>query len=417
MFIVSYTIRNQGKNKLKILFISYDFPYPPSGGSISRDYNLIKQLSKNHELHWINRTIRGDIKQEYKDEMGKYFKEMNIIKWDYSQNPAGLFKSLVSNIPYIIRRFESAEMKDIVKETINKNKFDLILCDHIYMSQYLPDSITGKIPVIPNNEDCGFTYYKRMTENSGFARKLYAGSQWKKLLNYEIGVLKKYNVYITTSEKEKNLISQYYNEAEIEVIENGVDTVFFSENKRKNLNPNIVFTAWFKYYPNSRAVIDFVNNIFPKIKKGIPDIKFYIVGKEPPQKVKDLEKTEGVIVTGYVDDVREYLGNADAAVIPLKIGGGTRLKILEAMSMKIPVVSTVLGAEGLDVEDGKNILIARNDDEFAQKVIGVIKDKNLSKHLSENGRTLMEEKYDWDKIGNKLNDFIEVFVKNFNGKK
>jgi glycosyltransferase involved in cell wall biosynthesis len=256
-----------------------------------------------------------------------------------------------------------------------------------------------------------------MTENSGFARSIYASSQWKKLLNYEIDVLKKYKVYITTSEKEKELISEYYNEAEICVIGNGVDTEFFSERARKDFSPNIVFTAWFKYYPNTKAAVDFVNNVFPKIKIEIPEIKFYIVGKEPPKEVKALEKTEGVTVTGYVNDVREYLGNADAAVIPLQIGGGTRLKILEAMSMKVPVVSTVLGAEGLEVKDGTNILIAESDDDFARKVIRVIKDKNLSKQLTDSGRILMEEKYDWEKIGNKLNDFINSFVKNFNPEK
>ncbi|MEZ4690871.1 MAG: glycosyltransferase [Ignavibacteria bacterium] len=216
---------------MKILFISYDFPFPPTGGSISRDYNLIKQLSKHHELHWINRTIRGKIKQEYKDEMKKYFRKMDIIEWDYDQDPAGLLKSMVTNVPYIIKRFESNEMKELVSKTIRENDFDLILCDHIYLSQYIPESIAGSIPVIPNNEDCGFTYYKRMTENSGFARSVYARSQWKKLLDYEIEVLKKYNVYITTSEKEKELISQYYNQAEICVIENGVDTDYFSPGK------------------------------------------------------------------------------------------------------------------------------------------------------------------------------------------
>ncbi|MEO6693612.1 MAG: glycosyltransferase family 4 protein [Ignavibacteria bacterium] len=401
---------------MRILFISYDFPYPPTGGSISRDYNLIKQLSKNHELHWINRTIRGDIRQEYIDEMDKYFKNIKIVKWDYKQNIPGLLKSFFTDIPYIIKRFESEEMNKIVRETINDNVFDLVLCDHIYLTQYLPDNITDKIPVIPNNEDCGFTYYKRMTANSGFLRSLYAGSQWKKLLNYEIKVLKKYNVYITTSEKEKEMISGYYDKAEICVIDNGVDTKFFSERDRKDHSPNIIFTAWFKYYPNAQAAIDFVKNIFPKIQKEIPEIKFYIVGKEPPQKVMDLQKIENVFVTGYVDDIREYLRNADAAVIPLQIGGGTRLKILEAMSMKIPVVSTHLGAEGLEVENRTNILLAGNDKEFAEHVIEVIRDKQLSTNLTDNARLLMEEKYDWQKIGNRLNDFINSFVKNFNKK-
>jgi len=399
---------------MKILFISYDFPYPPSGGSISRDYNLIKQLSKHHELHWINRTIRGKIKQEYKDEMNKYFKEMDITEWDYDQDPAGLLKSMVTKTPYIIKRFESGKMKDLVSKKISENKFDLIFCDHIYLSQYIADNVVGSIPVIPNNEDCGFTYYKRMTENSGIARSIYAQSQWRKLLDYEIEVLKKYKVYITTSEKEKELISEYYNEAEIKVIENGVDTEYFSPGVRENASPNIVFTAWFKYYPNVKAAIDFTNNIFPEIKKVIPEIKFYIVGKEPPVSVKKLEKTEGVVVTGYVDDVRDYMKNADAAVIPLQIGGGTRLKILEAMSMEVPVVSTVLGAEGLSVKDGENILIAKSDEEFVSKVINVIKDKQLSEKLSANGRKLMVEKYDWEISGKKLNEFLKSYVENFN---
>ena len=399
---------------MKILFISYDFPYPPTGGSISRDYNLIKQLSKHHELHWINRTIRGKIKQEYKDEMNKYFKEMDITEWDYDQDPAGLLKSMVTKTPYIIKRFESGQMKDLVSKKIIENKFDLIFCDHVYLSQYIADNVAGNIPVIPNNEDCGFTYYKRMTENSGIARSVYAQSQWKKLLDYEIEVLKKYKVYITTSEKEKELISAYYDKAEIEVIENGVDTEYFSPGVRDDASPNIVFTAWFKYYPNVKAAIDFTNNIFPEIKKVIPEIKFYIVGKEPPVSVKKLEKTEGVVVTGYVDDVRDYMKNADAAVIPLQIGGGTRLKILEAMSMKVPVVSTVLGAEGLSVKDGENILIAKSDEEFVSKVINVIKDKQLSEKLSANGRKLMVEKYDWEISGKKLNEFLKSYVENFN---
>lgn len=398
---------------MKILFISYDFPYPPTGGSICRDYNLIKQLSKHNELYWINRTIRGEIKQEYIDEMKQYFKDMRIVPWDYNQSLTGFLKSLVSKKPYIINRFESLEMKNIVREMTEQNNFDLIFCDHVYLVQYIPEELFGKIPIIPNNEDCGFTYYKRMTMNSGYIRKIYAHSQWKKILDYEIDVLKKFNAYITTSEKEKESISGYYDKANICVIDNGVDTKYFYERERTDFNPNIVFTAWFKYYPNAEAAIHFVKKIFPLIKNEIPDFKFYIVGKEPPPSVKNLERTEGVVVTGYVDDVREYLANADAAVVPLQIGGGTRLKILEAMSMKVPVISTELGAEGLVVEDGKDIFIARDNIDFAKKIITIIKDKSVAVRLAENGRKLVEKKYNWEIIGNKLNNFITDFVKHY----
>ena len=399
---------------MKILFISYDFPYPPTGGSISRDYNLIKQLSKKHELHWVNRTTRGKISQDRIDEMGKYFEEMEIIEWDYEHSITGLLKSLFTDTPYIIRRFYSEQMKELVTKSIAKNNFDLILCDHIYLAQYIPDSVIGKIPVIPNNEDCGFTFYKRMAEESVFIRRIYARSQWKKLLKYEIEILKKFKVYITTSEKEKELIFSYYNEAEIKVIENGVNTDYFYKRENTVKDPTVIFTAWFGYYPNTEAAIYFAKKIFPLIKKEIPELKFIIAGKEPPKSVIELSSVEGVLVTGYVDDIRDFLCKASAAVIPLKVGGGTRLKILEAFSMGVPVISTELGAEGILAVENKDILIGKNEKDFAEKVVKVLKNTELSEILSENGRALAEKKYDWEIIGDELNKFLCEFVENFN---
>ncbi len=398
---------------MKILFISFDFPFPPTGGSISRDYNLIKQLSKHHELFWINRTTRGKVKDNYISEMQKYFKLMKIVEWDYRQNYAELVKSLFTNEPYIIRRFRSSEMKNTVEKMINDNEFDLILCDHIYLAQYLPETIVGKMPVIPNNEDCGFTFYKRMSENSGFIRKLYARSQWEKILKYEIAVLEKFKSYITTSENEKELISSYYDKARIFVIENGVDTGYFKFREHQPSGANLIFTAWFGYYPNVEAVNYFVRDIFPLIRKVLPDATFTIAGKEPPQSVIDLGKMDGIKVTGYVEDIRTLLRDANVAVIPLKSGGGTRLKILEAMSSGIPVVSTPIGAEGLRYSEGENILIGKSDRDFAEKTVRVIRDSSLAEGLSLKARLLVEEEYDWEIIGDKLSLCLETYVSEF----
>ncbi|HAY32728.1 MAG TPA: glycosyltransferase family 4 protein [Ignavibacteria bacterium] len=399
---------------MKILYISYDFPFPPTGGSISRDFNLIKQMARENELHWINRTVRGKISQDRIDEMGKYFTEMEIAEWDYNHSITGLIKSLFTDIPYIIRRFASDRMKETVSKYIRENNYDLILCDHIYLAQYLPDDIAGKIPVIPNNEDCGYTFYKRMSEQSGFIRKMYAKSQWKKLLKYEIEILKKYKVYITTSEKEKELLSSYYNGAEIKVIENGVDTDYFYKRENAADEPALIFTAWFGYYPNEEAAVYFTKKILPLVRKEIKDVKFIIAGKEPSRKILELASDEGVIVTGYVDDIRDYLKNAAAAVIPLKVGGGTRLKILEAFSMGVPVISTEIGAEGINAEINKDILIGKDDTDFAEKIIKVLKNKKLAGMLSENGRALAESEYDWNIIGRELNRYLNEFVNNFN---
>jgi sugar transferase (PEP-CTERM/EpsH1 system associated) len=395
---------------LKILFISYDFPYPPTGGSISRDYNLIRQLAKHHELHWVNRTITGEVKAEHAEEMEKYFKTMEIVPWDYRNSIPGFIKSFFTGKPYIIYRFKSPEMEEIVRKKISDDNFDLILCDHIYLQQYLPDNIQKNIPIIPSNEDNGYTYYKRMAEHTNLFRLLYGRSQWKKMLNYEVKVYNKYKAYITTSDNEKLNMKDYLKNVQIKVISNGVDINYYNSIQRTDFDPKVIYTGWFGYYPNVDAAMDFANNIFPLAKEKIPDLKFYVAGKMPSKELYKLQYTEGVIVTGYVDDMREYVKNSDALVVPLKVGGGTRLKILEAMSMGVPVISTSLGAEGLRVTDGKDILMANTKEEFAEKINLVINDKMFAHKISENARKLVEEEYTWEKIGDELNDFLEEFV-------
>ncbi|MGA2669739.1 MAG: glycosyltransferase [Ignavibacteria bacterium] len=398
---------------MKILLISFDFPYPPSGGSISRDYNLIKQLSKNNDIFWINRTIRDRPKDEYIKEMEKYCKIIKIVEWNYGHTIIGLIKSFFTKEPYIIHRFASQYMTDLVHQVLKNNIFDLILCDHIYLSQYLPHEIELHVPTIPNNEDNGFTYYKRLSETNGLIRPFFAKLQWRKMLNYEVNVYQRFCVDITTSDTEKNIIMKYLKGVKIGVVKNGVDVDYFKPMKRTNMENNIIYTAWFKYYPNQQAVIEFVKDVFPLLKAKIPDIKFYIVGKEPPKRVHELSKINGIVVTGEVEDVRPYLANADVAVIPLKVGGGTRLKILEAMAMGIPVISTKLGAEGLDVKEDENILIADDHEDFAQKIYEIITDKQLSKRISDSAIKFVEENYTWEKIGEDICNFINDFVYTF----
>lgn len=396
---------------MKILLISFDFPYPPSGGSISRDYNLIKQLSRKNNIFWINRTLRGNIPEQFKDEMRKYCSDMRIIVWKYPHNISAFIKSIFKNKPYIIERFADNEMKDIVERTINEIEFDLILCDHIYLVQYLPRDIEERIPVIANNEDNGFTYYKRLSESKNFIRALYGKFEWKKMLKYEIGIYNRFKALITTSEKEKELIMPYLNDVQIGVIKNGVDIGYFKPALRKDFRPNIVYTSWLKYYPNQQAASNFALKVFPKIKKSISDANFFIVGKEPPENIVKLSKIDGITVTGEVDDVRQFIANADIAVVPLEVGGGTRLKILEAMAMGIPVVSTSLGAEGLDLTNGENIIISDNYSEMAEKIIYLLNNKKLCGEISKSALSFVKEKYDWDSIGEQLNDFVESVYK------
>lgn len=358
-------------------------------------------------------SIQEKIKDDDLSEMNKYFKEIHIVNNRIKHSIFQFIKSIFIGKPYILYKFQVEEIRNKILEYKNKFNIDLLFCDHIYLAQNIPDGLEKQIPVIPNNEDHAFTYYKRLTSSGGITRPLYASAQWKKLLKYEVGIYKKYGIDITTSEKEKELLMQHDGSLNIKVVPNGVDLEYYSPRERTNSEPNVVFTAWYKYYPNQQAAVEFARNIFPLVKEKIKDFKFYIVGKEPPEEVKRLAEIEGVVVTGEVPDVRPFIADSDAVVIPLRIGGGTRLKILEAMGMAKPVISTTLGAEGLNASDGENILIADEYNIFAEYIIKLINDKELNMKLAADGRKFVEEFYGWDRIGDELNHIIEDFYSEF----
>ncbi|HGE72140.1 TPA: glycosyltransferase, partial [Candidatus Poribacteria bacterium] len=183
---------------------------------------------------------------------------------------------------------------------------------------------------------------------------------------------------------------------------NGVDTDYFKPMDMKEDESQIVFVGSMDWQPNEDAVLYFCDQIFPLIKSDIPNVKFYIVGSNPTERVLKLKNIDGVIVTGLVDDVRSYMSQSAVFVVPLRIGGGTRLKILQALAMKKAVVSTSIGCEGLGLKHNEHLLISDDPIEFAKSVTLLIKDRELRYGLGEKGRKLVEDQYDWKAISMKL---------------
>lgn len=392
---------------MKILFISIDFPIPPNTGSRIRDLQTLKALAKYHDVYWVTKTLEGEINKKDIDEMQKYCREMIIIPWKHKHSIIKFILSLFTKYPYKILQFKSEKMNLVIKNIINQNQFNLIFCDHLYVTQYLPSEIN--IPVIASNEDTCFGNFLRLTKSQNILRSLYAKTQVKKMMHYEIKMLRKYGHFITTSENEKKLITSKLSDLDVIVIDNGVDLDYFSPGQRTDFTPTITFIGWYAYYPNKDAVLYFVNKIFPLLKKSHMQIRLYIVGKGASKEIYSLEN-EDIIVTGMVDDVRKYLANTDVFIVPVRLGGGTKNKILVAWASGVPVVSTSFGAEGLLAVNGKNILVEDNEEGFAERIIEVIKNKELAESLRENGIKLVQEHYDSNKIAVKLNSYIEKIV-------
>jgi glycosyltransferase involved in cell wall biosynthesis len=225
------------------------------------------------------------------------------------------------------------------------------------------------------------------------------------LRKWEIQLIEKFDKCMTVSDKNKAIMQSINPNLDITVIENGVDIECYRPLPRNSHNQNFLFTGTMLYVANHDAVLYFYREIFPLIESRMPGCRFFIVGKGPREEIRNLARYNNVKVTGYVNDVVPYYEESDIFVVPLRAGGGTRLKILEAMALGRPVISTSLGCEGLDVVDGQHLLIADDPKLFAEKTIELIKDRVLYERLVQNARALVENRYSWAAIADQLLSF------------
>jgi glycosyltransferase involved in cell wall biosynthesis len=201
------------------------------------------------------------------------------------------------------------------------------------------------------------------------------------------------------SERDRDVLRRWNPRASVRVVPNGVDTAFFRPEPGVDPEPGaLVFTGLLSYPPNRDAALFFAREVLPRIRRLVPTVTWYVVGRADPDLVTTLTAQAGVICTGYVDDVREYFRRALVAVVPLRAGGGTRLKVLEAMAMGCPVVSTSLGTEGLPFRDGDEIRLADTPDAFASAVVDLLRHPAAASRLAAAGRRAVLAAYGWDRI-------------------
>ena len=385
---------------MKILFITSQFPFPPDSGWNIRVFNFIRFLSAKHKITLLSFYTEKDDPSKF-SELSGYCSEIFTIRRSSSYNPLDLAKGLLTSIPFSIWNYKSRKMEKKAKEIISSRKYDVIQVEDIHMSQYLPWDCSGlKILDMHNVES---EYLERFSEiEKDVFKKYYASLTAGKLKKYEISNSKKFDLCLTVSEKDLKTFQLFAQPRSLEVIPNGVDLNYFSTKEVKTDPLTLLFLGKLDYRPNIDAMFYFMEKIWPLIIKRIPDAKFLVVGKDMPENLKSSLKSKNVILKGYVEDIREVLSSCSVMVVPLRYGGGTRIKILEAFAMGKPVVSTTLGCEGIEVHSGEEILIADTPESFADSVLEVLTSSDVSKKLGSIGRKLVQEKYDWEKITQKL---------------
>lgn len=371
---------------MNILFLTKEIPYPANNGHRMRTSNLLQGLERKNRVHLVCQQ-KADMAQ---------------AKWRvYWQAAIGLF----STLPFSIKRRYSPRMKKEINRILEEKTIDLIFCDSLYQAPYV--SLNGNMKVLCEHNIESMIIYRYLKLEKNIFKKIYAWTEFLKMRGYEHKMWKSFDRCFVVSEKDRAMMGSRINKENIGVIPNGVDTKYFSPQNTESKPFSLIYTGQLNWHPNEDAVIYFLENIYPLIKKQIPQTSFYLVGKGASPRIKRYaERDAAITITGYVEDIRCLIAQANIFVVPLRIGSGTRLKILEALAMGKAIVSTSVGCEGIEVTDGKNIVIADKPALFASRVIEMFNHPSLVKKIGAAGRALAEEKYSWQKITEGLSAIV-----------
>jgi glycosyltransferase involved in cell wall biosynthesis len=308
-------------------------------------------------------------------------------------------RSLLSSRSYERVVHDRESLQSALDQMVERHRFDVIQVEASFMAHY---TFPAETVVVLDEHNVEYEIQRRTAAVArGLPRKLHNYVDYLKLKREEERVWRRVDACAVTSERDEMTVRRAYPAARTAVVPNAVDTEFFSPGTREAERSTIVFFGTISYYPNTDALLYFMRDIYPTLKRSHPSVRLLIVGQSPPASIQRWAGPD-VLVTGGVDDVRPYIERARVVIAPLRIGGGTRLKILEAMGMGKPVVSTTLGAEGLAVSHERDILIADRAQDYAAQVARVLDDDDLAASLGSAARSLVETRYDWKHSAQKL---------------
>ncbi|MGE5222655.1 MAG: glycosyltransferase family 4 protein [Omnitrophica WOR_2 bacterium] len=375
---------------MKILFLSQWFPYPPNNGSKIRIYNILRGLAEQHEITLVSFTTNQDVEIDT-SPLRSLCREIHVVRWK-PYNPTSLRASLgyFSLKPRYVMDTLSSEMKALIERVLSDENYDLAIASEMGMAGYA-SSFKG-VPALLDELELG-GYYQRYANELSPGRRMRNGLTWYKQRRYTAGLLKNFKAATVVSQPELDLLRRVDPGFEaVEVIPNCIRLEDYSGSYEAPQPDTLVFSGSFKFNPNFEAMQWFLKEVYPLVSASVSDVRLAITG-DPAG--RPLTLAQGVTLTGFLEDIRPLVASSWACLAPIHTGGGTRLKIIEAMALKTPVIATSKGAEGIEIQNGKNILIADTPKAFAQAVIELLKNPDLRRELSTNAFRLVQEKYDW----------------------
>jgi len=389
---------------MKVLVLCPEVPYPLHGGFAIRQFNLLKHLAEDHEIDLLC-LAANDAQISGVEEMRKFCRRVECVDMgSTSSRPIALARRLFGRLPYFAAVHDTPAMVPVLEDMLAKCDYDVIQIEYSFLAHY-SRVIRRKTdaPMLLTVQDfLSFKYARDARHARGLVKRLYAARESRRWRKSESRLFPKFDGILTPSNVNQKMLSKSYPDLRIDVIENGADT--------ENLRPltgddgkTICFVGGLQYRPNQDALHFFLGEVLPKIEERYPQVELTIVGKNPPNWLNEIGQNNArITVTGFVESVIPHLDKAAVMIVPLLTGGGTRLKILESFACGKAVVSTSVGAEGIECESGKHILLADEPEEMCDAICRLLESPWERKALGEQGRQLVERKYSWPVISRKL---------------
>lgn len=396
---------------MKILWVKAGKLWPVDTGGKIRSFNILRHLARTHEVTTLS-YYGGQRDTEYETAIARELLGAQTI---YTAAPESTLAQsidyllrLPSSAPYAVKKFTHSKVRGDVSRRLSDGSADVAICDFLSASLNFPEVSRTPVTLFQHNVETMLWRRMASTEKSAF-RKLSYGIEARKMENYESRTLRRFRHIIAVSENDRSEMLKLAPGCAITVVPTGVDTEKYQAAPSVSGNPPlIVFTGSMDWEPNIDAIEYFCSEIFPTVLATFPAAKFQIVGRNPHARVRKLA-SDSIEVTGTVPSVAEYLRNATVVIVPLRIGGGTRLKIFEAMAMRKALVSTSIGAEGLDVTSGRDCLLADDANSFAKAILTVLQEPAVRRTYEDNAAALAA-RYDWSQIAVRFTDALNEAI-------
>jgi sugar transferase (PEP-CTERM/EpsH1 system associated) len=400
---------------MRILWLKSDLLLPLDKGGKLRTWHLMRHLARRHQITYLS-FADPDQPSADVDGMRKVAVRVETIprRDPPKRSPrfyAGAALHLADPLPYAVGKYRSRAYARKFRELTAETTFDLIVCDFLPPAVNLPARLPAPSVLFTHNVEAEIWRRHAETAPSLAARLLYR-AQHRRMLAFEGRTLRRFDGVLAVSDADRETFARLYPGAAqrpIEVVATGVDTQFFTPAPSPAHGRSLVFTGSMDWLPNEDAMLHFCRDILPLIRAREPEARLSIVGRAPTPAVHKLAAEHGIDVTGRVDDVRPFMADAAVYIVPLRIGGGTRLKIFEAMAMGKAVVSTTVGAEGLPVRTGEHVLLADQPADFADAVVRLLRDVDARRSLEAAARALVVERYDWSAVAGELEEALIRF--------